>query len=133
MPYLNLDSPFIDPMASGPMWYPQPSPSSGTMELSSRDQLELLRSSAFEAEHAWLYDYSYSQHEAAALALEQEIEQAYASILPDDNFDEQIRILQTQITIHRERQKALRPHLESGSDQFDVDGNELIFVPVPNQ
>ena len=100
---------------------------------SSQEHLELLRSSAFESEHAWLYDNSYLQHEAAALALEQEIRQSYASISPDGNSDEQIRILQTQITIHRERQKALRPHLESGSDQLDEEGNECVFVPAPNQ
>ncbi|KAI8940175.1 hypothetical protein NX059_003882 [Plenodomus lindquistii] len=100
---------------------------------SNREELELLRSSAFESEHAWLYDASYSQHEAAALALEQEIERSHASISPDDNSDEQVRILKTQITIHRERQKALRPHLESGSDQIDEEGNECVFVPAPNQ
>lgn len=102
-------------------------------ELTSREHLELLRSSAFESEHAWLYDTSYSQHEAAALALEREIEQSHASISPDDNSDEQVRIIKTQITIHRERQKALRPHLESGSDQIDEEGNECVFVPAPNQ
>jgi hypothetical protein len=101
--------------------------------LTSREHLELLRSSAFESEHAWLYDTSYLQHEAAALALEQEIEQSYASISPDDNSDEQVRIIRTQINIHRERQRALRPHLESGSDQIDEDGNECVFVPAPNQ
>ncbi|CAO2656790.1 Nn.00g055930.m01.CDS01 [Neocucurbitaria sp. VM-36] len=105
----------------------------GRVQLISRAHLELLRSSAFESEHAWLYDTSYLQHEAAALALEQEIEQSYASISPDENSDEQIRIIKTQITIHRERQKALRPHLESGSDQIDEEGNECVFVPAPNQ
>jgi len=101
--------------------------------LTSREHLELLRSSAFESEHAWLYDTSYLQHEAAAMALEQEIEQSHASISPDDNSDEQVRIIKTQINIHRERQRALRPHLESGSDQIDEDGNECVFVPAPNQ
>lgn len=105
----------------------------GRVELTSREHLELLRSSAFESEHAWLYDTSYMQHEEAALALEKEIEQSYASISPDENSDEQIRIIKTQITIHRERQRALRPHLESGSDQFDAEGNECVFVPAPNQ
>ena len=105
----------------------------GRVQLTSREHLELLRSSAFESEHAWLYDTSYLQHEAAALALEQEIEQSHASISPDENSDEQIRIIKTQITIHRERQKALRPHLESGSDQIDEEGNECVFVPAPNQ
>ncbi|KAH9879134.1 hypothetical protein J1614_002570 [Plenodomus biglobosus] len=99
----------------------------------TREDLELLRSSAFESEHAWLYDTSYSQHEEAALALEQELEQSHASISPDDNSDEQVRILKTQITIHRERQRALRPHLESGSDRIDEEGNECVFVPAPNQ
>ncbi|KAI4640187.1 uncharacterized protein J4E79_011846 [Alternaria viburni] len=101
--------------------------------LTSREHLELLRSSAFESEHAWLYDTSYLQHEAAAMALEQEIEQSHASISPDDNSDEQVRIIKTQINIHRERQRALRPHLESGSDQIDEDGNECVFVAAPNQ
>ncbi|CAI9625668.1 hypothetical protein CC77DRAFT_805413 [Alternaria alternata] len=105
----------------------------GHPALTSREHLELLRSSAFESEHAWLYDNSYLQHEAAALALEQEIEQSHASISPDDNSDEQVRILKTQINIHRERQRALRPHLESGSDQIDEEGNECVFVPAPNQ
>lgn len=73
------------------------------------------------------------QHGAAALELEHEIEQAYASISPDDISDEQVRIIKTQITIHRERQRALRPHLESGSDQIDEEGNECVFVPAPNQ
>ena len=67
------------------------------------------------------------------MALEQEIEQSHASISPDDNSDEQVRIIKTQINIHRERQRALRPHLESGSDQIDEDGNECVFVPAPNQ
>jgi hypothetical protein len=88
--------------------------------LPSREHLEMIRSSAFESEHAWLYDTSYQQHEAAALALEHE------------NLDEQLRIIKTQISIHRERQRALRPHLESGSDQIDEYGNECIFVPAPN-
>ena len=57
----------------------------------------------------------------------------HTSISPDDNTDEQIRIIKTQITIHRERQRALRPHLESGSDQIDEEGNECVFVPAPNQ
>ncbi|KAH7399342.1 hypothetical protein BKA66DRAFT_161284 [Pyrenochaeta sp. MPI-SDFR-AT-0127] len=105
----------------------------GRVQLTSREHLELLRSSAFESEHAWLYDTSYLQHEEAALALEKEIGQSYASISPDENSDEQIRIIKTQITIHRERQRALRPHLESGSDQFDAEGNECVFVPAPNQ
>ncbi|KAG9188610.1 hypothetical protein G6011_07315 [Alternaria panax] len=105
----------------------------GSPALTSQEHLGLLRSSAFESEHAWLYDNSYSQHEAAALALEQEIEQSYASISPDDNSDEQVRIIKTQINIHRERQRALRPHLESGSDQIDEEGNECVFVPAPNQ
>ncbi|CAG5172791.1 uncharacterized protein ALTATR162_LOCUS7526 [Alternaria atra] len=105
----------------------------GRPALTSREHLELLRSSAFESEHAWLYDNSYSQHEAAALALEQQIEQSHASISPDDNSDEQVRIIKTQINIHQERQRALRPHLESGSDQIDEEGNECVFVPAPNQ
>ena len=105
----------------------------GLAEFTSQEHLELLRSSAFESEHAWLYDTSYLQHEAAALALEQEIRHSYASISPDENSDEQIRIIQTQITVHRERQKALRPHLESGSDQLDAEGNECVFVPAPNR
>jgi hypothetical protein len=108
-------------------------PGMARTELVSREHLELLRSSAFESEHAWLYDTSYQQHEAAALALEHQIEQSLASISPDENLDEQTRIINTQITIHRERQKALRPHLESGSDQIDEEGNECIFVPAPNQ
>lgn len=108
-------------------------PGMARQELTSRDHLEMLRSSAFESEHAWLYDSSYQQHEAAATALESEIEQSLASISPDENLDEQIRVIKTQITIHRERQKALRPHLESGSDQLDEYGNECIFVPAPNQ
>lgn len=102
-------------------------------QIVSRDHLEMIRSSAFESEHAWLYDTSYQQHEAAALALEHEIEQSQTSISPDENLDDQIRIIKTQITIHRERQRALRPHLESGSDQIDEYGNECIFVPAPNQ
>jgi hypothetical protein len=102
-------------------------------ELTSREHLDMLRSSAFESEHAWLYDTSYQQHEAAALALEHEIDQSLASISPDENLDEQTRIIKMQITIHRERQRALRPHLESGSDQIDEEGNECIFVPAPNQ
>ncbi|KAF2132896.1 hypothetical protein P153DRAFT_283228 [Dothidotthia symphoricarpi CBS 119687] len=102
-------------------------------QLTARDHLELLRSSAFESEHAWLYDQSYSQHAAAALALGQEIAQSLASISPDENSDEQIRIIKTQITIHRERQRALRPHLESGSDVLDEYGNECVFTAAPNQ
>jgi len=103
-------------------------------EFTSREHLDILRSSAFESEHAWLYDTSYYQHEAAALALEQQIvKHSFGSISPDENLDEQSRIIKTQITIHRERQKALRPHLESGSDQLDEYGNECIFVPAPNQ
>lgn len=105
----------------------------GRPVFTSRDNLHLLRSSAFESEHAWLYDTSYMQHGAAALELEHEIEQAYSSISPDDLSDEQVRIIKTQITIHRERQRALRPHLESGSDQIDEEGNECVFVPAPNQ
>ncbi|KAF2118199.1 hypothetical protein BDV96DRAFT_488149 [Lophiotrema nucula] len=101
-------------------------------ELMSREHLELLRSSAFESEHAQLYDTSYTQHEAAALALEQEVENSLASISPDENSDEHRRIVKTQIQIHRERQKALRPHLESGSGFEDEDGNECVFVPAPN-
>jgi hypothetical protein len=107
-------------------------PGMARAELTSHEHLEMLRSSAFESEHAWLYDTSYRQHEAAALALEYQIEQSLASISPDENLDEQTRITKTQITIHRERQRALRPHLESGSDQIDEEGNECIFVPAPN-
>lgn len=102
-------------------------------QLHSREHLEMMRSSAFESEHAWLYDASYQQHKAAALALEHQIEQSLASVSPDENLDEQLRIIKTQISIHRERQRALRPHLESGSDQIDEYGNECIFVPAPNQ
>lgn len=102
-------------------------------EVLSHERLEILRSSAFESEHAWQYDTSYMEHEAAAIALEQEIEQSLASISPDENSDEQIRIIKTQITIHRERQRALKPHLESGSGDFDGWGNECTFVPAPNQ
>jgi hypothetical protein len=105
----------------------------GRVGLTSHEHLELIRSSAFESEHAWLYDKSYMEHETAALALEREIEQSHASISPDENSDEHVRIIKTQITIHRERQRALRPHLESGSDQIDEEGNECIFVPAPNQ
>lgn len=101
--------------------------------VTSRENLELLRSSAFESEHAWQYDTSYLQHEAAALALEHEMELAHTSISPDGISDEHVRIIKTQITIHRERQRALRPHLESGSDQIDEEGNECVFVPAPNQ
>jgi hypothetical protein len=108
-------------------------PNMGRDDSMSRERLELLRSSAFESEHAWQYDLSYMEHEAAAVALEQEIEQSLASISPDENSDEQIRIIKTQITIHRERQRALRPHLESGSGDFDGWGNECAFVPAPNQ
>jgi hypothetical protein len=108
-------------------------PNMGRDDSMSCERLELLRSSAFESEHAWQYDLSYMEHEAAAVALEQEIEQSLASISPDENSDEQIRIIKTQITIHRERQRALRPHLESGSGDFDGWGNECAFVPAPNQ
>lgn len=108
-------------------------PGMANTQLTSREHLDMLRSVAFESEHAWLYDTSYQQHEAAALALEREIEQSLVSISPDENLDEQTRIIKTQITIHRERQRALRPHLESGSDQIDEEGNECIFVPAPNQ
>jgi hypothetical protein len=108
-------------------------PGMTSTQLTSREHLDMLRSSAFESEHAWLYDASYQQHEAAALALENQISQSLASISPDENLDEQTRIIKTQITIHRERQRALRPHLESGSDQIDEEGNECIFVPAPNQ
>jgi hypothetical protein len=108
-------------------------PGMASTQLPSREHLDMLRSSAFESEHAWLYDMSYQQHEAAALALENQISQSLASISPDENLDEQTRIIKTQITIHRERQRALRPHLESGSDQIDEEGNECIFVPAPNQ
>ncbi|KAH7123587.1 hypothetical protein B0J11DRAFT_436566 [Dendryphion nanum] len=98
----------------------------------SREHLELLRSSAFESEHAQLYDSSYMQHEAAAQALEQDIENSLVSITPDENSDEHMRIVRTQITIHRERQRALRPHLESGSGVEDEEGRECVFVPAPN-
>jgi hypothetical protein len=108
-------------------------PGMARLQLTPREHLEILRSSAFESEHAWLYDTSYQQHELAALALEEEIAHSLASISPDENLDEQTRIIKTQITIHRERQRALRPHLESGSDQIDEEGNECIFVPAPNQ
>ena len=105
----------------------------GRVELMTRQHLELIRSSAFESEHAQLYDSSYMQHEAAALALEQEIEDSLTSISPDENSDEHRRIVRTQIQIHRERQKALRPHLESGSGYEDEEGRECVFVPTPNQ
>jgi hypothetical protein len=105
----------------------------GMQQPTSHEHLEMLRGSAFESEHAWLYDASYQQHEAAAVALEHTIEESLASISPDENLDEQIRVIKTQITIHRERQRALRPHLESGSDQIDEEGNECIFVPAPNK
>jgi hypothetical protein len=108
-------------------------PGMASTQLPSHEHLEMMRSSAFESEHAWLYDASYQQHKAAALALEHQIEQSLASISPDENLDEQLRIIKTQISIHRERQRALRPHLESGSDQIDEYGNECIFVPAPNQ
>ena len=104
----------------------------GKIESISREHLELLRSSAFESEHAQLYDSSYMQHEAAALALEQQIENSLLSISPDGNSDEHRRIARTQITIHRERQRALRPHLESGSGYEDEEGRECVFVPAPN-
>jgi hypothetical protein len=107
-------------------------PNMGRDNFMFRERLELLRSSAFESEHAWQYDISYMEHEAAAVALEQEIEHSLASISPDENSDEQIRIIKTQITIHRERQRALRPHLESGSGDLDGWGNECTFVPAPN-
>jgi hypothetical protein len=104
----------------------------GPPELMDRAHLELLRSSAFEAEHAQLYDSSYMQHEAAALALEREIESSLTNISPDDNSEEHRRIARTQIQIHRERQRALRPHLESGSGVEDEEGRECVFVPAPN-
>jgi hypothetical protein len=104
----------------------------GTMEMIPADHLELLRSSAFESEHAQLYDTSYSQHEAAAIALEEEIENSLASISPDENSEESRRIIKAQIQIHRERQRALRPHLESGSGVEDGEGRECVFVPAPN-
>jgi hypothetical protein len=104
----------------------------GKMAAMTREHLEILRSSAFESEHAQLYDTSYMQHEAAAMALEQEIEHSGASISPDENSDEHRRIAKTQITLHRERQRALRPHLESGSAVTDEEGNECVFVPAPN-
>ena len=104
----------------------------GNMVPMSREHLEILRSSAFESEHAQLYDTSYMQHEAAAAALEQEIDQGIVSISPDENSDEHRRIAKTQITLHRERQRALRPHLESGSAVTDEEGNECVFVPAPN-
>jgi hypothetical protein len=107
-------------------------PNMGRQHLVSCERLELMRSSAFESEHAWQYDISYMEHEAAAAALELEIEQSLASISPDENSDEQIRIIKTQITVHRERQRALRPHLESGSDRVDEYGNDCVFVPAPN-
>ncbi|KAF2187682.1 hypothetical protein K469DRAFT_569089 [Zopfia rhizophila CBS 207.26] len=100
-------------------------------EINTREHLELIRSSAFESEHAQLYDSSYMQHEAAAIALEQEIENSLASISPDENSDEDRRVIKTQIKIHRERQRALRPHLESGSGSEDGDGRECVFVPAP--
>ncbi|CAI6273147.1 unnamed protein product [Periconia digitata] len=103
-----------------------------TMGITSREQLELLRSSAFESEHAQLYDTSYMEHETAARALELEIEHSLASISPDENSDEHRRVIRTQITIHRERQRALRPHLESGSGREDEEGNECVFIPAPN-
>ncbi|ORY15062.1 hypothetical protein BCR34DRAFT_198682 [Clohesyomyces aquaticus] len=115
----------------------------GTMEVlspilvpvaSATSHLELIRSSAFESEHTQLYDSSYMQHEAAAIALEQEIENSHmCSISPDSNSEDQRRIARTQILIHRERQKALRPHLESGSGVEDEEGRECVFVPAPNQ
>ncbi|KAL1603661.1 hypothetical protein SLS60_005249 [Paraconiothyrium brasiliense] len=104
----------------------------GQMEVMTREHMEMLRSSAFESEHAQLYDTSYMQHEAAALALEQEIEHSLVSISPDENSDEYRRIARTQIMFHRERQRALKPHLESGSGFEDEDGNECVFVPAPN-
>lgn len=107
-------------------------PGMARLELITGEDLEYLRSSAFESEHAWLYDASYQQHELAASALECQISQSLTSISPDVNLDEQTRIINTQITIHRERQRALRPHLESGSDQIDEEGNECVFTPAPN-
>ena len=104
----------------------------GTMGMIPADHLELLRSSAFESEHAQLYDSSYSQHEAAAIALEEEIENSLASISPDENSEENRRVIKAQIQIHRERQRALRPHLESGSGVEDGEGRECVFVPAPN-
>lgn len=102
------------------------------LEFMDPSALELLRSSAFEAEHAQLYDSSYMQHEAAAIALERQIDESVMSISPDDNSDEHRRIVRTQIQIHRERQRALRPHLESGSGVEDEEGRECVFVPAPN-
>lgn len=104
----------------------------GTLDIMTREHLEVLRSSAFESEHAQLYDTSYLQHEAAAQALEQEIEHSLASISPDEKSDENRRIARTQIMFHRERQRALKPHLESGSGFEDEEGNECVFVPAPN-
>ncbi|KAF2001275.1 hypothetical protein P154DRAFT_575344 [Amniculicola lignicola CBS 123094] len=104
----------------------------GTMEMMTAEKLELLRSSAFELEHAQMYDSSYSEHERAALALETEIERSLVSISPDGNSEESRRIAQTQINIHRERQRALRPHLESGSGVEDEEGRECVFIPAPN-
>lgn len=101
------------------------------MEIMSHDQLELIRSSAFESEHARLFDSSYMQHEAAARGLEQMIENSLVSISPDENSDEHRRIARTQIWIHRERQRALRPHLESGSGMEDEEGRRVEFVPAP--
>jgi hypothetical protein len=102
------------------------------MEVMTREHLEMMRSSAFESEHAQLYDTSYMQHEAAAVALEHEIEHSLVSISPDENSDDYRRIARTQIMFHRERQRALKPHLESGSGFEDEDGNECVFVPAPN-
>jgi len=101
------------------------------MEMMGQDQLELIRSSAFESEHARLFDLSYMQHEAAAQGLEQMIENSLLSISPDENSDEHRRIARTQIWIHRERQRALRPHLESGSGYEDGEGRKVEFVPAP--
>ncbi|KAF2869553.1 hypothetical protein BDV95DRAFT_498214 [Massariosphaeria phaeospora] len=98
----------------------------------SPEHLELLRSSAFELEHAQLYDSSYTQHEAAAMALEHEIEHSLGDISPDGSSDEHRRVARQQILIHRERQRALRPHLESGSGVEDEEGGECVFVPAPN-
>ena len=106
-------------------------PNMGSQESMTHERLELLRSSAFDSEHSWQYDTSYMEHEAAAVALEQEIEQSLASISPDENSGEQIRIIKTQIMIHRERQKALKQHLESGSGDLDGWGNECTLVPAP--
>ena len=64
--------------------------------------------------------------------MEQEIENSLASISPDEKSDEHRRVIKAQIQIHRERQRALRPHLESGSGFEDGEGRECVFVPAPN-